>query len=290
MKINQKFISLQQGSPEWLSMRKSKITATDAAIILEKSPYCTPYILWKRKLGLIEEQPINTAMKIGMDLESIARDSFVRQVGINVIPKVAIKPSVEYMMASLDGVSECGTLAVEIKCSNSILNKANEGIIDDHYIAQLQHQMDVLGLDRMMFFAFWDNQSKIIEVKRDQPYIDILLEKEEVFFNLIRNFEPPKQSKSDLKTIDDSEFDEIASKWIATKEQINILDNQEKVLRDSLIKKTNGEDVQGCGVIIRKVVRRGAVDCKKIGLELGIDLDQYRGTAIEYWKIEGVLN
>jgi outer membrane protein len=41
---------------------------------------------------------------------------------------VAIKPSVEYMMASLDGVSECGTLAVEIKCSKSILEKANDGI------------------------------------------------------------------------------------------------------------------------------------------------------------------
>ena len=49
-------IELEQGSPEWLSWRRTVITATDASVIMGNNPWETPYSCWQRKLGLLEEK------------------------------------------------------------------------------------------------------------------------------------------------------------------------------------------------------------------------------------------
>jgi predicted phage-related endonuclease len=43
---------MQQQTPEWLEFRKNKIGASDAPIIMETSPWKTPYQLWLEKLSL----------------------------------------------------------------------------------------------------------------------------------------------------------------------------------------------------------------------------------------------
>ncbi len=46
--------ALIQHSNEWLELRKNKIGASDAPIIMKVSPWKTPYRLWEEKLGLTE--------------------------------------------------------------------------------------------------------------------------------------------------------------------------------------------------------------------------------------------
>ena len=41
-------VDLQQNTPEWLEFRRLRIGASDAPVIMEVSPYTTPYTLWER--------------------------------------------------------------------------------------------------------------------------------------------------------------------------------------------------------------------------------------------------
>lgn len=51
-----KIVNFEQGSEEWLTWRKGRLTATDAAALLGKSRYVTPYKAWQRKIGQAPEQ------------------------------------------------------------------------------------------------------------------------------------------------------------------------------------------------------------------------------------------
>src|SRR3954468_9459359 len=102
-----------QGTPEWHHLRKTKITATDAVVIMDMSPWKTRLQLYHEKLSSDIQKPANFAMQRGVDLEPIARSLFTIQTGIEVQPKVIIK---NWAMASLDGISSCGKHVVEIKC------------------------------------------------------------------------------------------------------------------------------------------------------------------------------
>ena len=65
---------LPQGSKEWLKIRKMHGTASEAASVLELSPWTpkTPLQLWQVKNGKLKIK-LNEAMKIGNELEDEAR-------------------------------------------------------------------------------------------------------------------------------------------------------------------------------------------------------------------------
>ena len=68
--------SLEQGSAEWLTLRKSKICASEAAIILGISPWKTPFQLWEEKTGRKESGFSSIAMQYGTDMEPKIREWF----------------------------------------------------------------------------------------------------------------------------------------------------------------------------------------------------------------------
>ena len=55
-------INLIQGSPEWLELRKNKITGTDSSVLLGSNPFKTRLELWQQKMGLKEQDACNAAM------------------------------------------------------------------------------------------------------------------------------------------------------------------------------------------------------------------------------------
>src|SRR5215472_18741668 len=110
-----------QGSEAWHKLRKSKITATDAPVIMGVNPWTTPYQRWQEKTCESISDRKTEAMQRGIDLEPIARDLFSLKTGIELIPKddpknVIISNKNEWMMASLDGIDVTNSHIVEIKC------------------------------------------------------------------------------------------------------------------------------------------------------------------------------
>ena len=100
--IAQEFV---QGTPEWLALRKKKITATDANIIMRASRKKTRLQLYHEKLSDDPPKPPNKWMQRGLDLEPMARELFCIKTGFVMHPKVIVK---DWTLASLDGISDCG--------------------------------------------------------------------------------------------------------------------------------------------------------------------------------------
>jgi len=67
---------MEQGTPEWLEMRKNYLGASDAPIVMKVSPWSTPFQLWRKKLGLVEDEPENDNIRYGKAMEPIARKAY----------------------------------------------------------------------------------------------------------------------------------------------------------------------------------------------------------------------
>src|SRR6202158_1272887 len=106
-------ISLEQGSREWLDFRKTKITATDAAVIIRASHWKTPVQLYHEKLSNDPPAPPNERMQRGSDSQPNARALFNLTTALDMQPAVIVK---DWLMASLDGLSLCKLYILEIKC------------------------------------------------------------------------------------------------------------------------------------------------------------------------------
>ena len=198
-----KLLDLEQGSQTWLEARQQKITATDASIITGVNPWCNPYILWKRKLGLEPPQPITPAMERGMRMEDEARRAFEEYTNIKVKPVVVESADKSWMMASLDGLDASRKHQVEIKCPNPATHAmAKAKQVPKYYEAQIQHQLAVTGLEWSYYFSYDGSEGAIVEVERDQAFIDEMIEKEEDFFRRLREFDPPPQSHLVVKTVE----------------------------------------------------------------------------------------
>lgn len=183
---------LIQGSPEWIALRKTKITATDASVIMRVNPWKTPSKLYKEKTS-DAKIVINDRMQRGTDLEPMARSLFSIQTGIDVEPRVVIK---DWAMASLDGISACGNHLVEIKCPGEKDHAlALQNKIPDHYYPQLQHQMWICDVSKMIYFSFDGIDGVSVIVERDDDYIKKMVEAEKEFYFCLLNRTPPKIKK-----------------------------------------------------------------------------------------------
>lgn len=57
------------GSPEWHAQRSKAIGGSDIAVIMNRSPWSSPYTLYHQKLGNISDTPGNALMRTGQILE-----------------------------------------------------------------------------------------------------------------------------------------------------------------------------------------------------------------------------
>lgn len=278
--------NLVQGSQEWLQMRREYLGASDAPVIMGVSPYKTRHQLWEEKLGIETKQKDNRGMIYGREMEQPAREAYEKLTGILVVPAVVFHKDIPYMMASLDGLSMDKSISVEIKNVNAEDHEtARQGKVPVKYFPQVQHQLEVLGHDRLHYFSYRNGDSVLVEVSRDEEYLEKLLGSEESFWQGVVNFKEPSLSSKDYITLDSSEWVNMASEWQSVNDQLKALTAKEKECRQAMIDMANDQNVVGGGVKLTKVTRKGLIDYSKI-IELnGIDLEQYRKEPIVSWRV-----
>lgn len=275
-----------QNTPEWLELRKRHIGASDAPIILGVSPWKTAYQLWEEKQGLREPPQTNEAMRRGHELEPIARQAYNDYTGLFAEPEVVFHREYKWMMASLDGISIDRSIIVEIKCPGYKDHEiASKGNVPEKYYPQLQHQLAVIGLNKLHYFSYRDGDFCLIEVMRDDDYIKDMIAKEKEFWQKVQNFEPPELSNKDFIVRDDNEWIEHAQLWKIANDEMKILKEKEKTLRENLISLANDQSCRGSGIKVQRIVRKGTVDYKSIPEIQGIDLDQHRKDPTQFWKV-----
>ncbi len=277
------FIDIEQGTDEWLDLRKTKITATDASVIMGASHWKTRIQLYHEKLSQENNTFVNERMQRGINLEPIARDLFTLQTGIFVQPKVVVK---DWAMASLDGISACGKYIVEIKCPGSKDHAiALQGKVPDHYYPQLQHQMYVCGVQFAYYFSFDGVDGVLVELVRDPYYLEKMIDEEKKFYECLINKIPPEHSESDYIERNDDLWKQCASSWKLVNDSMKELEKEEEELRKQLIFLSGESNTKGSGISLCQIQRKGNVDYAKIPQLKGIDLDQYRKSSSNSWRI-----
>lgn len=279
-------LALQQNTVEWIEMRRNKIGASDAPIIMEVSPWKTPYKLWEEKLGISHEITQSKCMERGLKLEESARQEFEKITGLIVIPQVVQHPTYEWMIASLDGIDFAQKNIVEIKCPGRKDHQcALDGEIPEKYKPQLQHQLEVTGLLKGYYFSFDGQSGKVIEVYRNEKYVVDLIKREQQFWACLQNLEAPNLIERDYLDKDDELWVAASNSWLNCHIALEELKAKEEELRETIICMSGKSNAKGAGIKLSRVLRKGNVDYKIIPQLQGINLDQYRKSPIEMWRI-----
>lgn len=279
--------ALLQQSDEWLALRRTKIGASDAPVIMGVSPWLTPFKLWQEKLELLPERKATWAMKQGIKGEDPARVAFINETGIIVSPDVVFHADNEFMMASLDGISVDRKHIVEIKRPGLADHDiACTGNVPEKYYPQIQHQLDCCGLDMAYYYSFFnETDTVLLQVYRDDKYIKRMVGMEKEFWGCINEFVSPKLSQRDYEQRDDDIWQYTAAEWLSTASQLKILEKREKELRELLISQSQNSNSIGSGVKVAKILRKGNIQYSAIPELSTVNLDQYRAPVIETWRI-----
>lgn len=277
--------NIEQQSKEWHELRKNRIGSSDAASIMGIG-FLTPYKLWRQKIGLDPAPQKTNVMQRGLDLEPKARELFIELVGYNLKPTVVIHKN-DWMMASLDGIDEKGENIVEIKCpikSNDHLI-AQQGKVPDRYYPQLQHQLEVCNLDMSYYFSFDGLDGVILKVYRNDAYIKKMVKEEKQFWDCLQDLSPPSLCSKDYQSMNCKEWKEAAEEYVALDNESKKIEKRKDEIKKTLILLSNGQNSQGNGIKITRVVSRGTVDYKDIPELKTIDINKYRKNNIESWRI-----
>jgi len=284
-----KIINLEQGSEEWLSWRKTVITATDCPAILGSSPWATAYKCWQKKLGLIPEQKTNDAMERGKRLEPVIRDRFIKKYGLNMTPIVVESSEYDFLGASLDGLSDCGKYILEVKTGgNNLYKMAQDGVVPQYYLDQMQHQLLVTGAEKCFYQVGSEDAEKdiVIEVFPHPDFAKNFIPVARAFLKCIAFNEPPALQDSDYKDMsDEPKWKGFANEYRKLNEQIKNLEEVKESYRKELLKLCGDQNCLGDGIKVMKTTVRGRVAYDEIPEIKGIDLDKYRKGSTTTWKI-----
>lgn len=284
-----KIIDVEQGSSEWLSWRKTVITATDCSAITGSSPWVTAYKCWQKKRGLIEEQQTNEAMERGKRLEPIARERFIRKYGINMTPVVVESTEYEFLGASLDGISDCRNFILEIKTGGyKLMQMAQQGIVPEYYMDQMQHQMLVTGAQKAFYHVAHEDEEKdiVIVVEADSEFINRFMSKAKEFWRCVAYDQPPELQASDYRDMSgESKWDSYSTQYYRLCEQIKVLEEIKDICRKELITMCEDQSCTGNGIKVIKTIVKGRVDYESIPEIKGVDLEKHRKSSTITWKI-----
>ena len=111
-----KTIDVIQRTPEWERWRAQGVTASEAAIVLGRSPYKTPWRLWAERTGLARAADLsaNPHVQRGNALEDAARRAFEERHDTLLLPLCGESEEHPVLRASFDGIADDGA-PVELK-------------------------------------------------------------------------------------------------------------------------------------------------------------------------------
>lgn len=279
----------QQNTPEWLEFRKTRIGASDAPAIMGVSPWKTAHRLWLEKTGRIEPVKQTEAMKRGLDLEDHVRLYLCLHMGFTVTPIVRVSDTYDWMMASFDGYDDVANVYVEIKCPNKDDHfLATSGRVPDKYYPQVQHQIYVGGVKKLLYVSYDGTTFAHVWIERDDEYIEKLLKEEEKFRDCLFSDIPPPMTDRDFFFRDDDLWKEAASQWKECKKKLEEYELKEKMLRSYIISMCDGVHTEGCGLRVTKIAKKGTIEYEKIPELNRVDLELYRKPNTDYWRLTDV--
>lgn len=201
--MNQPFIHVEQGTPEWKAARMGHVTASGIANVMakgkDKSEAITRFkykvqIVAERMTGVSAESYSNAAMEWGVEQEGFAVIAYESQRNV-LVDKTGfwLHPEIKWLGVSPDRlVDEDGI--IEVKCPNTTthLGYLFENRIPPDYYKQIQCQLWVTGRDWCDFVSFDPrlpkrNQLLIVRTVRDEKMIEEMQAETEKFLGEVES-------------------------------------------------------------------------------------------------------
>lgn len=149
---------LVQGSDEWHAFRRKHIGASDVPGLMGTCDFKTPRSVYDGKLHG-ETFTGNYATQRGRELEPLVIALLEDRYGIRVTQPVRTYAHWSVLSASLDAFHDASLTAFEIKCPSLEKHQyALVGIVPETYRDQLQAQMLVMGLPKMIYASYHPDQ------------------------------------------------------------------------------------------------------------------------------------
>jgi putative phage-type endonuclease len=280
--------SLDCGDPY---LRRNFIGASDAPIIMGVSPWRTPLQLYQEKLGVIGPQKESEAMAEGKRNEAEARLMFETIVGEKTPPRRLFSKKYPWMMASLDGISADGYIAVEIKNGKASHEDAKKGIISAYYVPQLVHQLYVIRehypeVTSISYFSY-RTINDFVSITHDwnEEEEKKLIAKEEEFIKCIEDMKEPELTDKDYIQSDNYSLLLLSSALAINRALEKEYKKLCQEIEEQIVKEVDGKNTKGFGLTIRKINRKGIIDYSRVEELYDVDLERYRKESSDYWKI-----
>lgn len=147
-------ISVKQGSGEWLALRAKHHTASEAPAMMGASRHQSrDQLLHQKATGITPEidRHLQAIFDRGHATEAAARVLLEQDMGDDFYPITAVD-NADYLLASFDGVTMDGETGYEHKLfSEELAQQVLAGDLEPHYYWQLEQQILVGGLKRVIF-------------------------------------------------------------------------------------------------------------------------------------------
>lgn len=181
---------------DWLKKRQKGIGGSDVGAILGVNKWKTPFQVYLEKTEEIKEiKAQSEAAYWGNQLEEVVAKEFEKRTGKKVRRDRRHLQHADYpfMVANIDRRVVGENAILECKTANQFWTKEwdNEEI-PDSYLLQVQHYLAVTGAEKGYIAVLIGGQKFIWkEIERDEELIDMMIEKEKEFWNLVQNKIPP---------------------------------------------------------------------------------------------------
>jgi putative phage-type endonuclease len=244
--------TFEPNSEEWHAAREG-VGGSDIGALMGKSPWKSAYQLWAEKTGqLSDEIEPSMPMKLGTAFEAPIRELFREQnEGWLKVYETGTWQSVAnpILKANPDGIIEWedGKLGVlEIKFTRQYWDE-----LPEHYNLQVQHYLQVLGLERGIVVAVAGGDWKEFEVVWDDSLQKDMKKAVRAFYGLETSKKPPENdgSTSTYETVrelseglqeGEMELGSLWSNLVATKAEADYWANALQAQKSAVLAFLNG--------------------------------------------------
>lgn len=158
--------NVQQGTPEWLALRASHFTASEAPAMMGASKFQTRNdLLVMKKTGIVPDvtPQQQAAFDRGHATEEMARPLAEEDIGEELYPIVGTSGN---LLASMDGATMLGDVLFEHKLWNEkVATQIRAGELEPHYYWQLEQQLLVSGAERVLFVCSDGTRDKYVSME-----------------------------------------------------------------------------------------------------------------------------
>lgn len=282
-----KILELEQGSDEWKTYRRSKITSTGMSSVLNLSPFRTAMEYWMEMVGLKPGAVMNHAMRRGMDSEDDARTQMYIDTAKLFEPKVILSDESPWLMSSLDGLSEDLKTVWEVKTPlEKNFTKMCDNPIPVYYNIQMQTTFAASdGVIESGIFSVYSPEHDMLHrrsVERDEKLIEKIIQESEIFWRRVREFDAPPPLHEVVET---DEMRHAVDQAVLARDLVAKALKMKDAADNCLKVIARDRNIQGFGTKVTRYFRKGSVDYKGIPELKGVDLEAYRKPATENTRI-----